>query len=105
VYVTLRHYRTSDADRVRALVVDEVLPNLRESEGLVAYYLLATGPGTLASLTLARDEAAARRSNEESAQWLAELFAGLVDRPQVIAGEVLVEKRFDPPATGTEESG
>jgi hypothetical protein len=97
VYVTLRHYEVSDAERVQQLVVEEVLPNLRSSEGLVAYYLIATGPGTLASLTLARDEEAARRSSEESAQWLAERFAGLTGAPSVIAGDVLVEHHFDRP--------
>jgi hypothetical protein len=97
VYVTVRHYEVSDAERVQQLVVEEVLPNLRSSEGLIAYYLIATGPGTLASLTLARDEEAAQRSSEESARWLAELFAGLTGPPRLIAGEVLVERRFDQP--------
>lgn len=97
MHVTLRHYEVADVAEVQRLVVEEVLPNLRASEGLVAYYLIATGPGTLASLTLARDEAAARRSSQESAQWLAERFAGLTGPPRVIAGEVLVERHFDQP--------
>jgi hypothetical protein len=99
MYATLRSYVTSDADRVRELVVDEVLPNLHDTSGLIAFYLIASGDGKLSSLTLAESEAAVERSNAQAAEWVRERFAGLVaGPPEVLSGEIVLEHRWDPSA-------
>jgi hypothetical protein len=92
MHATIRSYEATASDEIRRLVTEEVLPNMRDTSGLIAFYLVDAGDGRLASLTLAESREAAERSNAHAAEWVRQKFAGLTaGPPEILCGEVLVE--------------
>jgi hypothetical protein len=73
---------------------DSVKEAMRSSKGLVAYYLIDTGNGGLASISVFEDQAGAEESVRVAANWVRENIAEWAPNPPtVIQGEVAFEAR------------
>ena len=78
MYATIRRYRTtSDAapESVRRILEDFV-PLIAET--VTAYYVLDTGDGVIASITICEDEEKVRMSNRVAAEWAKQQLASSI---------------------------
>lgn len=95
MYISVRRYQV-DAQSVDEIVqrVDaEFVPIIRQAPGFVAYYAIDGGDGTIASISIFRDQAGAEESNRRAADWVrmtGPLFPGA---PQITAGIVRVQSQ------------
>jgi hypothetical protein len=91
MHAVVRKYRVSDADLLVRKVEAEFAPQVMQVEGLVGYYVIDGGDGTVASVTIGETAAAIQESNRRAADWVrssaADLFEGA---PEVTGGEVRV---------------
>ncbi len=92
MFVSIRQYRSSDAAEVGRRAADEAsgfVPIARDMDGVSAWYLVDAGDGTLATVTICDDEAAANASVDKARAWVADNAADLVEgTPTVTNGEV-----------------
>lgn len=90
MYASIRKYQTSDAGEVARRAEEGFIPIVNEIEGVSAWYLVDGGSGTLITVTVAENEAAAEASVEKAREWVGENAADLVEgAPEVHNGEVL----------------
>ena len=84
-------YRVTDADALVELIQEEFVERVKTIEGLVAYYVIDGGDGTVTSITLGDTEEAVEASAADSQDWIVERATHLVEgAPDVTAGEVRV---------------
>jgi hypothetical protein len=96
MYIVVRDYRGEAQDVVAQVVQrqDSVKEAMRGIKGLVAYYLIDTGNGGLASISVFEDQAGAEESVRVAANWVRENMAQWAPNPPtVIQGEVAFEAR------------
>jgi hypothetical protein len=96
MYIVVRDYRGEAQDVIPQVVQrqDSVKEAIRSIKGLVAYYLINTGNGGLASISVFEDQAGAEESIRVAANWVRENVAQWVPNPpSVIQGEVAFEAR------------
>jgi hypothetical protein len=96
MYIVVRDYRGEAQDVVPQVVQrqDSVKEAMRGIKGLVAYYLIDTGNGGLASISVFEDQAGAEESVRVAANWVRENMAQWAPNPPtVIQGEVAFEAR------------
>jgi hypothetical protein len=94
MYAAIRTYTTSDADEVSRRASQGFVPIVSGTPGFVAYYIVDGGDGNVASVSVFEEQAGADESTRRAAEWVADNLAELVEGgPQVLAGEVTVEKR------------
>jgi hypothetical protein len=74
--------------------VDEIFaPRLEEMEGFIAYECVDCGDGTVCSMTICSDEAAARRSLELSREFVRDDLADIEIEPlDALDGELAVSR-------------
>lgn len=90
MYVSVRQYRTSDAQEVGRRAQEGFVPIVREIAGFSAYYIVDGGDGQLTTVTVAEDKAGVEDSVAKAREWVAENAADLVEgEPQVTNGEVV----------------
>ena len=89
---------------VRRYTIDPAgMPKLKELAGHAAtavggvpgcrgYYLVGVGEGTVVSITICDDEAAAQRSNEVAAKWVGTNLPGVAKGPPEVTSGVLLAK-------------
>jgi hypothetical protein len=64
-----------------------------DGRGFIAFYLVDAGDGTVASIGVFEDQAAAAESNKKAADWIKENIAPLIPNPlQITVGEVRIHK-------------
>jgi hypothetical protein len=64
-----------------------------EGRGFIAFYLAEAGDGTVASIGVIEDQAAAVESNKKAADWIKENIALLIPNPlQITVSEVRIHK-------------
>ncbi|HXV84220.1 MAG TPA: hypothetical protein VEG60_30590 [Candidatus Binatia bacterium] len=96
MYASVRRYEGINPDSVDEIVRqvgESFVPSISEGSGFVAYFLLDTGNGAIATVSVFEDEAGAEKSNRTAAEFLKETLAAFVlNPPQIMAGEVRVHK-------------
>lgn len=94
MYAVIRNYEGEASDvveqvRQREESVKEVM---RGIEGFVAYYLLDTQGGGLASVGVFKDRAGAEESTRAAGKWIRENIADWIPNPPtVIQGEIVID--------------
>jgi excisionase family DNA binding protein len=95
LYAAIRRYRF-DA-HVCSEVVEQILerfvPLIRESQGLLAYYVIDTGDGEIATITICEDKEKVLQSSKVAAEWLKHhLASSIVSDPEVLSFSIEVEE-------------
>lgn len=89
MHASIRRYQSSDVAEVGRRAGEEFVPIVRDMPGISAWYLVDGGDGTLFTITLCDDAAAADASVERAGQWVRENVPDLVQgAPEVTNGEV-----------------
>ena len=91
MHALVSRYRVMDVDRLVQGVQEELVERVKTIEGLVGYYVIDGGDGTLTSITLGETEEAVEASTAGAKHWVVERAAHLVESaPDVTTGEVRV---------------
>lgn len=92
MHVSVRQYRTKDVAEAVRRVEEGFLPIIGEVTGLVAYYVVDPGDGTLMSITVAQNQAGVDDSVARAGEWVKENIADLIEgNPTVTSGEVVAQ--------------
>jgi hypothetical protein len=94
MYASIRWYdKTDSTDEIVRRVEEGFVPIISEGRGFVAYYHVDADDGTVATISIFEDKAAAEESDQEAADWVSENIASLVPNPpQITVGEVRIHK-------------
>ena len=91
-FASIRQYRTTDAAEVGRRAADEdtgFVPVARDTDGIDGWYLVDPGDGTIVTITICKDQAAADESVEKAREWVGANAAELVEgAPTVTSGEI-----------------
>jgi hypothetical protein len=89
MHASIRRYKSSDAAEVGRRAGEEFVPIVRDMPGVSAWYLVDGGDGTVITITLCDNAAAADASVAKAGEWVAENIPDLVEgTPDVTNGEV-----------------
>jgi hypothetical protein len=91
MYATIRRYKTSSAAEVTRKVEEEFIPLISKVPDFVAYNLIDTGEGVLASVSFFQTKEGEEESNRVAADWVKTL-SGLLGPVEITAGEVVAQK-------------
>jgi hypothetical protein len=95
MYVSVRHYTmgAGSIDSLMHRVDQEFAPAISQEAGFVGYFAVDTGDGTLETISIFHDQAAADASNELAAEYVSENLGEFeLERTAVTGGEVLVSR-------------
>jgi hypothetical protein len=92
MHVSIRKYKTDSAPAVTRLVNEEFVALIDKIPGFLAYYLVDTAEGVLASVSIFETKEGAEESNRVAAGWVKEGLSVLLGRAEITAGEVVVSK-------------
>jgi hypothetical protein len=95
MYVALRRYAAKGGlmDRLVPLVVDGLVPLLKQSPGFRGYCTFASEDGHIISVSVFDDKASADAANDRVRGWVASNLRDLLpDPPEVIMGEALLHE-------------
>jgi hypothetical protein len=94
MYATIRTYVIRDPEEFARRAQEERVPLLDDEEGFVAYYVIDSGNGTMSSVTVYTDQAAAEASAIRVAELHRARFVPLIDQgPEAVSGSVTVHHR------------
>jgi hypothetical protein len=89
MHASIRRYQSSDVAEAGRRAGEEFVPIVREMPGISGWYLVDGGDGTLITITLCDDAAAAEASVERAGEWVRENIPDLIQgTPEVTNGEV-----------------
>src|SRR3972149_194051 len=92
MYASIRRYEGIHPDNFEEItrrVMEGFLPIIRGTQGFIGYYIVETGDGILATVSLFQKQKAAEDSNTAAASWVKANLAALIpNAPQITAGEV-----------------
>jgi heme-degrading monooxygenase HmoA len=88
MHTVIRRYQgVVNAEEVARRAVEEFAPQLRDHPGFQGYWVVDSGGGVLATITVFESEDAAAESTAAAATWVQENMPDLVPTaPQVTAG-------------------
>ena len=88
MHTVIRRYQgVLNAEEVARRAVEEFAPQLRDRPGFQGYWVVDSGGGVLATITVFESEEAAADSTAAAATWVQENLSTLVpNAPQVTAG-------------------
>ena len=89
MYACIRRYKTDSAAEVTRLVNEEFVPRIKNLSGFVAYYVIDTGEGMLASVSVFETKGGGEESNRMAASWVKERLPGLLGPADITAGEAV----------------
>ncbi len=92
MFAAIRRYNTFEgaAATIATRVNEEFLPKVRQMPGFIGYYAVNGGDGTLVTVSLFEDRAAAEESTRMATTWARERLNHLVKTAPVIStGEVV----------------
>ena len=96
MYASIRRYRVDPAamDDLLHMVDTDFAETVQEIDGFVAYECVDGGNGSLCTISMFRDRAAAEASTEAAAAWIRDNLAARYDiqRLDVFTGEVSVSR-------------
>ena len=80
MYAAIRLYRLDPerSDGVIRRIVEDFVPLVRESQGLLAYYVLDAGDGTFATITICEREAEVEESSKKATEWMKQYLASAI---------------------------
>lgn len=93
MHLTIRRYQVDpgSVEEATRRVREGLVPTIKETPGFLAYYVLDSGDGTVASVSVFEDQAGAEESTRRAADWVGQNLATLLPiPPEVVAGEVTV---------------
>jgi excisionase family DNA binding protein len=72
VYAAIRRYKIPPDDSPEALrhALEEFTPHIKELPGLLAYYVLDSGDGLIATISICTDQEKVEASNRMASEWL-----------------------------------
>ncbi len=92
MYGAIRTYRVTDVGELTTRVRDEFIPLVRDIPGVVAYYVVDSGGGTLSSITIGEDQAAVEASTARARDWVQERVSSLIESgPEIMTGAIVVD--------------
>lgn len=89
MYASIRRYKTDSAAEVTRLVNEGFVPRIKSLPGFLAYYVIDTGEGMMASVSVFETKDGAEESNKVAASWVKESLPGLLGPPEITAGEAV----------------
>jgi hypothetical protein len=100
MHATIRRYELGAGSRGVGAVgelmrrcQEELVPNLSALDGFTGYYVVDTGDGIIASVSIFEHEAGAEKGNEVVKGFFKERLQGLLQaNPQVTSGEAVVHQ-------------
>jgi hypothetical protein len=95
MYTSVRHYEmgAGSIDSLMRRVEEEFVPAISQEPGFVAYFALKTGDGTVETISIFHDKAAADASNALASDYVREnLSEFALTRTEVSGGEVFVSR-------------
>ncbi len=96
MYMAIRKYQTTAGASIQEIVqrVQEgFVPIVSQTPGFVAYHIVNTGNGTVASVTLFEDQASSEESTRRATDWVRQNLTSLLQLPaEITAGEVAYSK-------------
>jgi hypothetical protein len=96
MYMVVRKYRMKPEASIEEIVqrVQEgFVPIISQTQGFVAYHIVDTGNGAIASVTFFQDQAGADESTRRASSWVSENLLSLLQLPaEITAGEALFTK-------------
>jgi excisionase family DNA binding protein len=80
MYAAIRRYRLDSkySDEVIRQIVENFVPRVRESEGLLGYYILDVGDGTFATITICENQAEVEESSKKATEWMKQYLASTI---------------------------
>lgn len=93
MHIVIRNYHSETPELVAAAVArqESLKKTMGGIKGLIAYYIVDTGDGGLASVSVFEDQAGAEASIAVAAAWVREHMAQWASSPpQIIQGEVAI---------------
>ncbi len=93
MFAAIRRYETNPAS-VKELIQKinaEFVPLVSKSPGFVAYLVVDTGKGVIASISMFETEAGAQESTTQAANWVKSIRNLVPNPPQVTAGNIVVQ--------------
>ncbi len=92
MYASIRQYRSDDVQEVARRAQEGFVPIVRDVPGFSAYYIVDSGDGAFATITIAEDRAGVEDSVNKAREWVSENAADLVEgSPTVSNGEVVAQ--------------
>ena len=93
MYASIRRYKTSSAAEVTRRVSEGFVPRISNITGFLAYYVIDTGEGELATVSVFETKTGEKESNRVAAGWVKEtLSGGLLGPVEITCGEVVAHK-------------
>jgi excisionase family DNA binding protein len=80
LYAAIRRYQV-DADlcsEVVERILERFVPLIKESQGLLAYYVLDAGDGVIATITICEDKEKVEKSSRVATEWLKQYLASRI---------------------------
>ncbi|MBM3461896.1 MAG: hypothetical protein FJX76_07335 [Armatimonadetes bacterium] len=94
MHMSIRQYKTQQADEVTRRVNEEFVPLISTAPEFIAYYATSPGDGTWVSVSIFQSKESAENSNHLAADYVAEHVAALMDGPpRVLAGQVIAHHK------------
>ena len=92
MYAAIRRYNAFEgaAATIAARVNEEFLPKIRQMPGFLGYYVVDGGDGTLVSVSLFEDRAAADESTRAATAWVRDRLNHLIKTAPVISTGAVV---------------
>jgi excisionase family DNA binding protein len=80
VYAAIRRYRIDSDQCAEAVnqILESFVPVLKESQGLLAYYVLDTEDGVIASITVGEDKERVEASSRVATEWVKQTLASSI---------------------------
>ncbi len=95
MYVSIRRYKAKPSDDIKRKVSAGFLPLISKAPGFVGFYVIETGAGELASVSIFETEDGANESNKTAADWVKTNIPAL-GTPEKTIGEVFAYKAVQP---------
>jgi hypothetical protein len=92
MHASIRRYKTDSALEVARRVNEQFVTRISNVTGFLAYYVIDTGEGILASISVFETKEGAKESDRVAAAWVAESLSGMLGVAEITAGEVVVHQ-------------
>ena len=80
MYAAIRRYRvdSESCSEVVKLILERFVPLIKESQGLLAYYVLDAEVGVIATITICEDKEKVEESSRVATEWLKQYLASSI---------------------------
>ena len=87
MYASVRKYQVDPASvsEIRRQVDEEFVPIVSSAPGFIAYYLVDSGSGAIATVSIFENQAGADESNQRAADWVKGLASLIPAPPEITA--------------------